>query len=179
MYLDLAGGNRIPKISERARTVAELRAAGVGVDKVLLTHDGSAAASDLFQGVLTMLDPEVVLGLVSLVPAGGEPHNGPSVVQQDRLRAEKLGRHLSVYEPTGDAGPELVRLAREGQYDIIILSPPQEQPGGPTAVVDRRAEYVLRNAHCRVFLAAAPLIPQEIVDTAPAEPVKKVDHGHH
>ncbi len=58
MYLDLAGGNRIPKISERkARSVAELRAAGVGVDRVLLLHDGSPASSDLFQAVLTMLDP--------------------------------------------------------------------------------------------------------------------------
>src|SRR5262249_53316364 len=37
VYLDLAGGNRIPKISERkARSVAELRAAGVGVDRVLM-----------------------------------------------------------------------------------------------------------------------------------------------
>src|SRR5206468_6264883 len=36
VYFDLEGGNRIPKISERqARSVAELRAAGVGVDRVL------------------------------------------------------------------------------------------------------------------------------------------------
>src|SRR5439155_24053991 len=33
VHFDLGGGNRIPKISERqARSVAELRAAGVGVD---------------------------------------------------------------------------------------------------------------------------------------------------
>src|SRR5262249_51977311 len=45
MYLDLAGGNRIPKISERkARSVAELRAAGVGVDRVLLLHDGTTGS---------------------------------------------------------------------------------------------------------------------------------------
>ena len=50
IYLDLGGGNRIPKISERkARSVAELRAAGVGVDRVLLLHDGTPASSDLFQ----------------------------------------------------------------------------------------------------------------------------------
>src|SRR5262249_14970599 len=37
MALDLGGGSRVPKISERrARTVAELRAAGVGFDRVLL-----------------------------------------------------------------------------------------------------------------------------------------------
>src|SRR5262249_47805456 len=36
VYLDLAGGNRIPKITERqAKSVAELRAAGEGVDRVL------------------------------------------------------------------------------------------------------------------------------------------------
>ena len=70
MYLDLNGGNRIPKISERkARSVAELRAAGVGVDRVLLVHSGASRGSDLFQDVLTMLDPEVALDLVAVVPA--------------------------------------------------------------------------------------------------------------
>src|SRR5437879_9242876 len=71
MYLDLAGGNRIPKISERkARSVAELRAAGVGIDRVLLLHDGTTNCSDLFNGVLTMLDPKVELALLPVVPAG-------------------------------------------------------------------------------------------------------------
>src|SRR4029077_11067987 len=47
MYLELAGRYRIPEKRERkARTVAELRAAGVGVDRVLLTHDGSQTSSD-------------------------------------------------------------------------------------------------------------------------------------
>src|SRR5439155_2899719 len=64
VYLDLAGGNRIPHISERqARAVAALRAAGVGVDRVLLLHDGSRVGSDLFRAVLTMLDPQVNLAL--------------------------------------------------------------------------------------------------------------------
>ena len=65
VFLDLAGGNRIPKITERqARSVAELRAAGVGVDRVILVHDGSPACSDLFQAVLTMLDAQVSLTVV-------------------------------------------------------------------------------------------------------------------
>src|SRR5438105_8889399 len=58
VYLDIDGGNRIPKISERqARSVAELRAAGVGVNRVLMLHDGTSRGSDLFRDVLTMLDP--------------------------------------------------------------------------------------------------------------------------
>ncbi|OAI50234.1 hypothetical protein AYO44_17980 [Planctomycetaceae bacterium SCGC AG-212-F19] len=102
MYLDLAGGNRIPKISERkARTVAELRALGVGIDRVLLVTDGSPAGSDLFQGVLTMLDPAVSLAVVPLVPPGAEPHNGHHMIQQDQERAKHLGRELAVHEVVG------------------------------------------------------------------------------
>ncbi len=168
MYLDLAGGNRIPKISERrARTVAELRAAGIGVDRVLLTHDGSPVSSDLFQAVLTMLDPQVALGLVSLVSSGPEPLNGHALIHQDKERAAKLGRELTVHDLHGDLGPGIVRLAHDGQFDLIILCLPHEQAGGAPALHDPRAEYVLSHAHCRVFLAGSPVIPQEVVDKGP------------
>src|SRR5439155_4031023 len=63
--LDLGGGNRIPKISERrARSVAELRAAGVGVNRVLLLPDGTPESSDLFRSVLTIIDATVELAMV-------------------------------------------------------------------------------------------------------------------
>src|SRR5437868_2321364 len=84
VHLDLAGGNRIPKISERkARSVAELRAAGVGVDRVLLVHYERPESSDLFQAVLTMLDPDVAL---AVVPLGAEPGDSPNggLIQHDR-----------------------------------------------------------------------------------------------
>ncbi|HEV3259030.1 MAG TPA: amino acid permease, partial [Gemmataceae bacterium] len=162
VYLDLGGGNRIPKISERkARSVAELRAAGVGVDRVLLAHDGSPASSDLFQAVLTMLDPQVVLSLVSLVPPGTEPLNGHGVVQQDQQRARQLGRDLKVYDVADHAGTEIVRLAREGHYDLIILALPADLPAGCTLPVGEPTGYILHNAHCRVLLAATPALPQE------------------
>jgi amino acid transporter/nucleotide-binding universal stress UspA family protein len=169
MYLDLAGGNRIPKISERkARSVAELRAAGVGVDRVLLAHDGSPANSDLFQAVLTMLDPQVLLALIPIVPPGQEPLNGHSVVHLDEERARQLGRELKVIPlQTGD-GAEIVRIAGEGQYDLIILPLPAESPSDPIGALDARSRYVLRHAHCRVLLAATPVIPQEVVDTTPS-----------
>jgi amino acid transporter/nucleotide-binding universal stress UspA family protein len=171
MYLDLAGGNRIPKISERkARSVAELRAAGVGVDRVLLAHDGSPANSDLFQAVLTMLDPQVLLALAPVVPPGSEPLNGHSVVHQDEERARQLGRELVVLPLKVADGPEIVAKATEGEYDLIILPLSPESPADPIGTLDERTRYIVRHAHCRVLLAAVPIIPTEVLDTTPSGP---------
>lgn len=186
VYLDLAGGNRIPKISERkARSVAELRAAGIGVDKVILLHDGSPAASDLFQAVLTMLDPQVSLTLIPTFaeptsapviaanvhvpplaekPPGEGPGNGQEVLQHDLERAEQLGRDLQLRRLDGDFAARLVELAREDQHDLIIIGLSTETP----TELNELTRYVLGHAHCRVFLAASPTIPQEVVDTTQA-----------
>ncbi len=168
VYLDLAGGNRIPKISERrARSVAELRAAGVGVDRVLLAHDGSPASSDLFQAVLTMLDPQVLLALAPVVPPGSEPLNGHGIVHQDEERARQLGRELAVIPLKVGDGPEIVDRAKAGEYDLIVLPVSPESPGDPLATLDDRSRYIVRHAHCRVLLAPPPIIPTEVVDTTP------------
>ena len=171
MYLDLAGGNRIPKISERkAKSVAELRAAGVGVDRVLLLHDGSPSCSDLFQDVLTMLDPQVDLGIVPVVPPGSEPLNGHGVVHQDEERAEQIGRHLQVIQLADCSGAAIVERARVDRYDLIVVPLSSEKPTDPCGSLDARGDYIVRHAHCRVFLAAAPVIPTEVVDRTPSAP---------
>lgn len=165
MYLDLEGGNRIPKISERkARSVHELRAMGVGIDRVLMVYDGSPAGSDLFQGVLTMLDPEVVLTLVPMVPPGNDPFNGHGLVQQDVERARQLGRQLTLAKQEGEPGAWIIREARENQYDLIIISLPPDMPSGAQLPLPPWVEQVVRQAHCRVFLTAPPSIPQEVVE---------------
>jgi hypothetical protein len=168
--LDLAGGNRIPKISEsRARTVAELRAAGVGVDRVLLAHDGTQASSDLFNAVLTMLDLKVDLALVPLPAPGEEVVNGQGVIHLDEERARQLGRTLTILRLDKADGPGVVARAREGLYDLIILPMSSELPSDSTKGLDERTRYILRNAHSRVMLAAAPSIPQDIVDQRPGQ----------
>ena len=92
LYFDLAGGNRIPKLGERqARSVAELRAAGVGVSHVLLVHDGTSAGSDLFADVLTMLDPLVDADRRAAAACGGRSPEGAAEtdwLEQDLLRAK-------------------------------------------------------------------------------------------
>jgi len=146
VYLDLGGGNRIPKLSERqAKTVAELRAAGVGVDRVLLVHDGTRAGSDLFSAVLTMLDPQVILG-VAHVPA---PEATPALLEKDHERARALGRDVAIHPLAPEAESELVDLVRESQYDLVIL--PE----------NGRSDFVRKNAHCAVFVASPPTTPDE------------------
>jgi hypothetical protein len=169
MYLDLAGGNRIPKISERrARSVRELRAAGVGVGRVLLLHDGSPASSDLFQSVLTMLDDGVVLGVAPVVPPGSDPLNGHGTVQQDERRARQLDRPLVVHALARGTGEEVVALAQRELYDVIVLPLPPESSSDPLGRLDERGRYVARHAHCRVLLATSPAIPDEVVDQTPS-----------
>ncbi len=158
IYLDLSGGNRVPKITERqARTVDELRAAGVGVDRVLLVHDGTRVGSDLFQSVLTMLDAQVVLGIVNL------PGEDASVdlLEKDTERASVLGRDVTVHNIVNeDIGLGLVDLARESAYDILILPRPSSQQG--PGKLANPTDYVLKHAHCPVFLAVPPVIPDEV-----------------
>jgi amino acid transporter len=165
MFLDLGGGNRIPKMHERkARTVAELRAAGIGVDKVLLVHSGSPRGSDLFQAVLTMLDPPVKFDLVALVLPGKEPFDGHGSIQQDRNRAHQLGRDLQVFDAEANAaGPDIVRRAREGKYGVIIVSPVPEEVIDAHKVWEPMTDFVATHAHCPVMLVKMPAIPNEVV----------------
>jgi nucleotide-binding universal stress UspA family protein len=167
LYFDLEGGSRIPKISERhARTVSELRAAGIGVDRVLLTHDGTPPASDLFQSVLTMLDPEVVLDLALIGPTEGPSAEASSsnhdLVRHDQERAEKLGREVRTHALADEPGAKLVQLAREGGYDLIIVAPSPDAPRDRGFACPLWTDFVVTHAHCPVFLVAPPGIPQDI-----------------
>lgn len=169
VYQDLGGGNRIPKISERkARSVAELRAAGVGVGRVLLAHDGTLASSDMMQALLTMLDADVPLGIIC--PSGMEKpaqSNGPTPVQQDLRRARKLDREVEVHPMPGDWAEAVTRIARENNYDLIVLPQPGEQIEGSPRVWHEATEAILRQAHCRVFLAVPPPIPRRTDEDPP------------
>ena len=152
--------------SGRPRSVADLRAAGIGVAKVLLVHDGTSVSSDLFQSVLTMLDPKVALDLVA--PSGAE--SGRILRRERRFAARPrtgphLGREIKCIHPlNGQFGPDVVRLAREGHYELIILPLPQERPAEKGRLWGSEIDYVLTHAHCPVFLAAHPVIPAEVVD---------------
>ena len=61
-------------------------------------------------------------------------------------------------------GPQIVWEAREGQYDLIIVPLPAEGTAQSMGRLDERTRHIVTNASCRVFLAAAPGIPTEVMD---------------
>ncbi len=68
----------------------------------------------------------------------------------------------------GEAGPEIVRAAIEGQFDAIFMSLRGVYRRGDTTAFASNTRYVLENAPCRVILGFAPKsIP------APSSPAKR------
>jgi amino acid transporter len=168
LYFDLEGGNRIPKISERqARTTNELRAAGVGVRRVLMAHTGTPGASDVFKSVLTMLDSQVVLDLVAVSPAGKSPQENQEILARDAQIAQQLGRQLRVHSLDNEAGAGIAELARDGRYDLIVLPLTDHDPKGGIGLNEAWVDHVARHAECAVFLAAQPSLPEGGEDSTP------------
>ena len=85
-----------------------------------------------------------------------------------RRKLRKLGRGLTVLNLAKTDGPTVVEKLQQDQYDLVILPLSDESPSSLAVAIDERAKYIFRHAHCRVFLASAPAIPQEVVDTTPS-----------
>jgi nucleotide-binding universal stress UspA family protein len=163
LSFDIGGGNRIPTITDRrARTVAELRAARVGVNRVLLVHDGSLFGHDLFQSVLTMLDEQVQLTVVH-IPSFGTPPNGQNLIHQARERVERLHRPVDFLDLDDDPGPKLVRLAAEGGCDLIIYGEPEPPPPDVEAPTVDWTAHLRAATPCRI-LVAPRLLPLGVKD---------------
>jgi len=161
LYFDLAGGNRIPKIGERkARSVAELRSAGIGVSHVVVVHDGTSASSDLFAAALTMLDAEVALTVVPL-PGKAVLPTETNWLQQDLARAEKLKREVEVCPlPAGDPTDQLATLAGIIGCGLLVLGVAEEPSPDRQATIDPKA--LAKKSPCPVCWVVTPEIPQEM-----------------
>jgi amino acid transporter len=164
LTFDLNGGNRIPRAVERQmRSVADLRAAGIGVRRVLLVHDGTPSSSDVLEWLVTMLSADVALDLVC-AGAVAEPSSGNvPAIDKDRQWAEQLGRTLNVLAAEPQIGPEIVRMGALGRYDVIVLPAPSVSWDASGIVADDWFTYVLHHAAGNVFVAVHPAIPREIV----------------
>ena len=101
-----------------------------------------------------MLDPLVGLEL-AYVPG---PDATSVTLHADHERASTLGREVVIHSLQSDYAAELVRLARETQADLLILP---RGIGDGRAGADSQIEFVERHAHCPVFIAVPPAIPEE------------------
>jgi amino acid transporter len=160
--LDLDGGNRIPKAMERrARSIAELRGAGIGVRRVLFVHDGTRPSSDVFEWLLTMVSSGVELDVVRAAPLNATLVNGSDTLLKDKDWAAQLGRPLNILAAEPQRGQEIVRISREKNHDAIVLP---AQPRMPEVSSEQDWEaFILAHAHCGVFLAVHPVVPREVV----------------
>ena len=112
-------------------------------------------------------------GAIPNVGQGAFAHKGglhSSAVQKDprtyeHVPPETVGnaRRILVSDQSGRSNL-LVRLAREGHYDLLVLALPEERPTHTALPWSDWTEYVLNHAHCPVFLAAHPVIPKETVE---------------
>ena len=164
LTFDLEGGNRIPKaVERRARSVAELRDAGIGVRRVLLVHDGTQISSDVFEWLLTMVSSGVELDVVRAAAFEPALVNGHDALLKDREWAEQLGRPLNVLAAEPQSGADIVRISREGNHDAIVLPAPSTTWAPAGADADDWMSYVVTHAACSVFIAVHPAIPREVV----------------
>lgn len=157
--LDLAGGSRIPTIAERrARSVADLRAAGIGVSRVLMIHDGTPAASELFLSSLTMLDRDVVLDVLPL----SAPNQTERTITENLAQAQLLGREsilVQLAEVTHDA---VVKTVLDGHYDAVLVGISLLRLRESQNEILLRAEQLLQATGCQVLLALESLVPQTV-----------------
>jgi nucleotide-binding universal stress UspA family protein len=77
--------------------------------------------------------------------------------------SKKLRRPIDLHALDGDAGPTIVRLANDAQYDLVIISMSPEFAYSQ-ATLPEWVRFILRHAPCRVFLAGSPAIPSELVE---------------
>jgi len=81
--------------------------------------------------VLTMLDPQVELGLVPSLAPNLRPEEQTSAIHKDQERAKLLKRNLEMHAaPAGDLGTAIVRWRKKGKYDLIIFSQKQSAEAG-------------------------------------------------
>src|SRR6202034_3788304 len=118
----IAGGSQIPiaasRVTESAKTLADLRASWRGVQKLLLAYDGSALSADFLDTVVSFLDPSVTVTLVDVSEevsrAGGAVSEKVlDVVRRGVERARELGRDVDYRAVLGEPGPMIVKIAQE------------------------------------------------------------------
>ena len=160
LHIDLAGGNRIPKIGQRVRhEVSPNCAAGVGADRIFFVHDGSSAGHDLFQSILTTIDPAVSLTVAHLPPPAGDTSTKHDFVLDDLEQARHLSREVDQLILQGEVGPGIIDAAKHEGCDLLVLLADPEGRWSDDGLAKGWTKYVVDHAPCPILLAVGPPIP--------------------
>ncbi len=164
IQFDLGGGNRIPKPGEiSARSVAELRAAGVGVSRVLVVLDDSSEGLDTFQSILTMIDP--------LVPLSAAIIGEQGFADKMKHQAEQVERKVEFFALGEPKAETLLSKATAVQADLMLITLGEVHPQDGNLPLPEWVSDVLRKAPCPVSLTTTPFVPDEVIDRG-VQPVK-------
>ena len=117
---DLAGGTNIPRAGEtHARSIAELRQAGIGIERVLLAIEDTPNAIDFFRSSLTMIDPEMNLTLALDLPREDK--------EQIAGLLHQVNREALIVDWPKDRAEGLRALVREHHIGALMIQrPPQD-----------------------------------------------------
>ena len=152
---DLGGGNRIPKAGEiQARDVAELRAAGVGVQRILAVLPDSPEGLDSFQMVLTAIDPQVPVTIIV-----ANDHGFRAKMQE---QAEQVSRAVSFFATT--TPDAILARAKSDETDLLLLAIGEPDVRDDGLLLPRWAAEVIRRSPCQVALTTLPGVPREVMD---------------
>jgi len=102
-----------PRSASEKQNRCRTAEAGTGVQRVLLVHDGTPEGHDLFQSVLTMLDPQVSLTVVSIFTTDTTGATADFLAQA-RQQTEQVRRPIDMIVLDRDSEQELWRLVAEG-----------------------------------------------------------------
>lgn len=157
IQFDLGAGYRIPKPGEnQARSVADLRAAGVGVSRVLVVLDDSSEGLDAFQSILTMIDPLVPMTVATVGDLG--------FIAKMKHQADQVDRPITFFALDANPAATLLSRATADQADLMIITLGEVHPQDTKLSLPSWVADVVRKAPCRVALTTAPFVPDEVID---------------
>jgi amino acid transporter len=147
---DLGGGTNIPKAGEtHARSIADLRLAGIGISRMLLAIEDTPTAIDFFRTSLTMIDPDVELTIALDLPAEEK--------QQVTGLLEQVKRPATIVDWPKNRIEGLHAIVRERHIEALLVQrPPQDGDSSPWH------DTLLREAPCLVLDSIPPGVPRDL-----------------
>ena len=127
---------------------------------MLLVQQDSRTGLDVFQSILTALDPEVGLRILLLPP--DQDSAGADAQHAIAEQAKQVDRPIAIVPLAGEPGPAILREAKG--CDLILLPLPEEVDRAKQLSLPAWIMHVLQNARCRVLLIADPGLPQDLAE---------------